>query len=81
MDHDRHRRVGVLMGVRSLARGLRGARGALDDRRDILEVAWVGLQVHLDALAVRELVGALGAVVVLHVSRAALRDRRHRLER
>ena len=81
VDHDRHRRVGVLVGVRSLARGLRRARGALDDRRDVLQVARVGLEVHLDALAVGQLVGALGAVVVLHVARAPLRDRRHRLER
>ena len=52
VDHDRHRRVRVLVGVRPLARGLRGARGALDDRRDVLEVAGVGLEVDLDALAV-----------------------------
>ncbi len=81
MDHDRHRRVGVLVGVRPLARGLRGARGALDDRGDVLQVAGVGLEVDADRLAVVEVVGALRAVVVLDVAGAALRDRRDRLER
>ena len=81
VDHDRHRRVRVLVGVRALARGLRRARGALDDRRDVLQVARVGLEVDADRAAVGQLVGALRAVVVLDVAGAALRDRRHRLER
>ena len=81
MDHDRHRRVRVLVGAGSAPGGLRGARGALDDRRDELQVARVGLEVDADRAAVGQLVGALGAVVVLDVARAALRDRRHDLER
>ncbi len=81
VDHDRHGRVGVLVRVRALARRLRRARRALDDRIDVLEVARVGLQVDANRLAVVEVVGALRAVVVLDVAGAALRDRRHRLER
>ena len=81
MDHDRHGRVRVLVGVRAAPRGLGGPRRALDDRRDELEVARVGLQVDADRAAVGQLVGALRAVVVLDVARAALRDRRHDLER
>ena len=67
--------------VRALARGLDRARRALDDRRDVLEVARVGLQPHDDRAVVGELVGALGAVVVLDVAGAALRDRGHGLDR
>ncbi len=81
VDRDRHRRVRVLMRVRAVPGRLRGARGALHDRRDVLQVARVGLQVDHDRAAVRQLVGALRAVVVLDVARAALRDRRHRLQR
>ena len=81
VDHDRHRRVGVLVGARAVARGLGGARRALHHRRDVLEVARIGLQVHPDRAAVGQLVGALGAVVVLDVAGPPLRDRRDRLER
>ena len=49
--------------------------------RDVLEVARVGLQPDDDRAAVVEPVGALGAVVVLDVAGAALRDRRHGLDR
>ena len=48
---------------------------------DELEVTRVGLEPDDDRLAARELVGALGAVVVLDVAGAALRDRGDRLER
>src|ERR1035437_4141345 len=54
-------------GMRAVAGGLRGARGALDDRRDELEVAGVGLEVDADGAAAGQLVGALRAVVVLDV--------------
>ena len=81
VDHDRDRRVGLLVGVRSFARGLGRARRALDNRRDVLEMAGVGLEVDADRSALGQLVGPLRAVVVLHVAGAALRDRRHRLQR
>ena len=81
VQDDRHRGVGVQRRVRALARGLHRARGALDDRPDVLEVRRVGLQPHQHALLVAALVGALGAVVVLDVARAALRDRGHGLDR
>jgi len=81
VDHDRHRRVGVLVRMRALARGLRRPRGALDDRVDVLEVARVGLQVDADRPPVRQLVGALSAVVVLDVAGAPLGNGRHGLER
>ena len=81
VDHDRNGGVRVLVGVRAVARGLRRARRALDDGRDVLQVARVGLEVHADRAAVGQLVGALGAVVVLDVARPALRDRGHDLER
>ena len=67
--------------MRALARRLDRARGALDDRRDVLEVARVGLQPDDDRAVVGQLVGALGAVVVLDVAGAALRDRGHGLDR
>ena len=54
VDHDRHGRVGVLVGVGAFARRLGGAGGALDDRRDVLEVARVGLQVDPDRVRRRE---------------------------
>ena len=79
-DH-RDRGVVVEVRVRALARRLDRARGALDDRADVLEVARVGLQPHDDRGVVGQLVGALGAVVVLDVAGAALRDRRHGLDR
>ena len=81
VQDDRHRGVGVQRRVGALARGLHRARGALDDRPDVLEVRRVGLQPHQHALLVAALVGALGAVVVLDVARAALRDRGHGLDR
>ena len=81
VEHDRHGGGAVAARVRALARGLRGARGAHDDRVDELEVARVGLEVDEDRLAVGQLVGALRAVVVLDVAGAALRDRRDGLER
>ena len=81
VDRDRHRGVGVLVGVGPLARGLGGAGGALDDGRDVLQVGGVGLEVDLDRLAVGQQVGAVGAVVVLDVARAALGDRGDGLER
>ena len=81
VQDDRHRGVVVDVGVRALARGLHRAGGALDDRRDVLEVARVGLQAHDHRRLVGELVGALGAVVVLDVAGAALRDRGHGLDR
>ena len=68
------------MRVRALARGLRGACGADDDRVHVLEVRRVALQVHEDRAAVGQHVGPLRAVVVLHVAGAALRDRRDRVE-
>ncbi len=79
-DH-RDRRVVVQVRVRALARGLDRARGALDDRADVLQVARVGLEPHDDRGVVGQLVGALRAVVVLDVAGAALRDRRDRLDR
>ena len=81
VQDDRHRGVGVAVGVRPLAAGLRGARRADDDRVHELQVRRVGLEVDEDRVAVGQLVGALGAVVVLDVAGAALRDRRHGLER
>ena len=81
MQDDRDRRVVVDVGVRALARGLHRAGGALDDGRDVLEVARVGLQPDDHRGLVGQLVGALGAVVVLDVAGAALRDRRHGLDR
>ena len=79
-DH-RDRGVRVLVRVRSLAGRLRGAGRARGDRGDELEMGRVRLQPHDDRLAARQLVGALGAVVVLDVAGPALRDRRDRLER
>ena len=81
VQDDRHRGVGVAVGVGPLAAGLRGARGADDDRVDELQVRGVRLEVDEDRVAVGQLVGALGAVVVLDVAGAALRDRGHGLER
>ena len=81
MQDDRDRGVVVQVRVRALARGLDRARRALDHRADVLEVARVGLQPHDDRGLVGQLVGALGAVVVLDVAGAALRDRRHGLDR
>ena len=81
VQQDRDGRGGVLVGVRALARGLGGARGADDDGVDELEVRRVRLEVDEDRLAAAQRVGALGAVVVLHVAGAALRDRRDGLER
>ena len=80
VDHDRDRRVGVLDGVRPVAHRLGRARCARDDGDDVLEVAGVGLELDLDALAVRQLVVAAEAVVILDVAGAALRDRRDGLE-
>ena len=79
-DH-RDRGVVVEVRVRALARRLDRARGALDDRADVLEVARVGLEPDEDRGLVGQLVGALGAVVVLDVAGAALRDRGHGLDR
>ena len=81
VEDDRDRRVVVDVGVRALARGLHRAGRALDDRRDVLEVAGVRLQAHDHRRVVGQLVGALGAVVVLDVAGAALRDRGHGLDR
>ncbi len=81
VQDDRDRGVGVLVGVRALAGGLRRAGGAGDDGVDELQVRWVGLQPHGDRLAAQQLVGALGAVVVLDVAGPALGDRGDRLER
>ena len=53
----------------------------VDDRADVLEVRRVGLQPHEHAVRVAALVGALGAVVVLDVAGAALRDRGDGLDR
>ena len=50
VQDDRHGGVGVQRRVRALARGLDRARGALDDRADVLEVRRVGLQPHEHAL-------------------------------
>ena len=73
--------VGVLVGVRALARGLGRARGAGRHRSHELQVRRVGLQAHDDRLAARQRVGALGAVVVLDVAGAALGQGGDRLER
>ena len=81
MQDDRHGRVRVQRRVRALARRLDRARGAGHDRADVLEVRRVGLQPHEHAVGVAALVGALRAVVVLDVAGAALRDRRHGLDR
>ncbi len=81
VQHDRHRGVRVAVRARSLAGRLRRARGTRDDRPDVLQVRRVGLEVDEDRRAVGQLVGALRAVVVLHVAGAALRDRRDGLER
>src|SRR3954451_13063704 len=67
--------------VRPGAAGLRRARGAEHDRVDVLEVRRVALEVDQDRVAVRELVGALRAVVVLDVAGAALGQRGDGLER
>ncbi len=48
---------------------------------DVLEVAGVGLQVDVDRVAAGQLVGAVGAVVVLDVAGAPLGDRGDGLER
>ena len=81
VQDDGQRRVVVEMRVRALAGRLQRAGRALDHRPDVLEVAGVGLQPHDDRGLVGQLVGALGAVVVLDVAGPALRDRRHRLDR
>ena len=81
VQDDRDRRVVVQVRVRALARRLHRARGALDDRADVLQVARVGLEPDEDRGVVGQLVGALGAVVVLDVAGAALRDRGHGLDR
>src|SRR3954451_12150666 len=81
VQHDRHGGVRVAAGVRAGAAGLGGAARAEDDRVDVLEVRRVRLEVDEDRVAVRQLVGALRAVVVLDVAGAALRQRRHGLER
>src|SRR4051794_3735095 len=72
VQDDRDGGVRVAAGVRAGAAGLRGARRAEHDRVDVLEVGRVALEVDEDRVAVRELVGALRAVVVLDVARAAL---------
>ncbi len=69
------------MGVGPVTGGLGRARGALDHRRDVLQVAGVGLEVDADRPAAGQLVGAFGPVVVLDVAGSALGDRRDRLER
>ena len=81
VQDDRHRGGGVQRRVRALAGGLHRARGAGDDGRHVLEVRRVGLQPHEHAVHVAALVGALGAVVVLDVAGAALRDRGDGLDR
>ena len=81
VQDDRDRGVGVLVGVRALAGRLRRAGGAGRHRADELQVRRVGLQADDDRLAARQLVGALGAVVVLDVAGAALGQRGDRLER
>ncbi len=81
VDRDRDGGVGVLVGVGPLAGGLGGAGGALDDGGDVLEVGGVGLEVDVDRVPVGELVGAVGAVVVLDVAGAPLGDRGDGLER
>ena len=81
VEHDRHGARRVAVRVRALARGLRRARGAEHDRVDVLQVRGVRLEVDEDRVAVGQAVGALGAVVVLHVAGAALRDRGDGLER
>ena len=79
-DH-RHGGVRLAVGVRALARGLGRPRRARRDRRHELQVRRVRLEPDDDRLAARELIGALGAVVVLDVAGAAVRDRGDRLER
>ncbi len=81
VNHDRHGRVGVLVGTRPGASRLGCARGPLDDRRYVLEVAGVGLQVDADRAAVGQLVRALRAVVVLDIAGPALGNSGDRLER
>ena len=81
VQDDRDRGVGVLVGVRALASGLRGPGRAGRDGGDELQVRRVGLQTHDDRLATLELIGALGAVVILDVPGAALGQRGDRLER
>ena len=69
------------MRVRALARGLRRPGGTSDDRVDDFEMAGVRFEPHDDRLAAAQLVGALGAVVVLDVAGAALGEGCDRLER
>ena len=75
VDQHRQHHGGVVMGLAVLARGLVRAGAALHHRVHDLEVARVGRQRHGDRLAARQLVGARGAVVVLHVAGAALGHR------
>ena len=81
VEQDRDRRVRVAVNVRPLAGRLGGPGRPFDDRVHILEVARVGLQPDDDRLSLGELVGPLGAVVVLDVAGPALRDRGDRLQR
>ncbi len=65
-------RLGSWLISRPLRLGLVGPRAALDHGVHVLEVARVGRQRDRHALAGLRLVGAGGAVVVLHVAGAAL---------
>ena len=81
VQQHRHRALRVVVELRPVEGRLQVAGAAGDDRVDELEVAGVGVEADRDLLAGRGLVGAAVAVVVLDVAGAAVRDRRHRLDR
>ena len=72
MDDDGHSRSGIVNRLGSAALRLLGPGASHHDRSHELEVARVVGQHHRHGLATLRLVGALGAVVVLHVSGTTL---------
>ena len=70
MQQQRHGDARVVVEARAGVLGLRGARSALDDRVDELEVARVRVEPDLDLLAALGLHQPLGAMVVLDVAGA-----------
>src|SRR5690606_7116280 len=72
VDHDRQRSRRIEMRRGTVARGLLGARTAIDNRTDELEMARVRRQRDVDGAAIGSAERTLGAVMVLHVTGAAV---------